>query len=912
MQVVAQSVVVSPLRLELLGAAGVFLGQKAIKLGVKPLAMLAIAALGGRISRRELGIMLWADAPNALNNLSVARNTLEKALGKGVLDTNQEFFALQTGFSCDVLEFRNGMAALDGSVWDLWRGAFLTGLRLTDWEMGLGAEFEEWLLTTRETLILERREFAVRLGVQQIRLGEYKAAVTFLKVSQTTDGDPFEDAARYLMLAFGAIGLADQGVLVFTQISTLLLEELGVEPSRRTLEALELIRSEQPEACKKALQLELGQQLIPAPITKTELTLIGRESELEQVLNFLQAGQATVILGEPGAGKTRLALEVMRLTGGYTICLSSHQESLGFALLEMLVQECLKDFPDALSVLAATEQAVLSSLLESRFSSQRIVLFQAIKVLLTHCKVSLLLLEDAQWLDSSSLEFVLFLLERPIPDLRLLLTQRNTQTPRSNIKAVLEAHHAKFLALSALSETAMMQMARAIGTDSLDFATLQKRSGGNAFFVLELLRFAPDAQSKTSEMVGSRLHNLSELARQILEALCIYGLATLAELRIVSGRSLDELNAALEELGHAMLISQTATQIGFAHDIVREVLDQNISASRRSLLHFRATQIKNHNTARHYWEARSVWDEKDEKSAFHAFLELAQIQTQRGDLALAQMWLGRSLSIARSPEARAEVFLETANTLESFGRYQEALEELETAQSITAILEPVLQAKLLNTRVWILQREYRDFVQSARLLATALDLLGGIASSAAQSAISQTYNLLGSLEYNNKDYTNALVYYQKAQRIRRVLGDSVRLADSLGGLGLVYTALNDSKAEKHLLECLHLRETNGDLHGVSRALTNLGMFYGTKNQLTTALEFQERSLGLQQRFENPTGIAIAFNNLGVTYFELGQFEMAQQQYQNAIQTLENSHLPVRPDIHDNLAEVTAKLESLRS
>ncbi len=911
MQVVAQSVVISPLRLELLGAAGVLLGQKAIKLGVKPLAMLAIAALGGRISRRELGVMLWADAPNALNNLSVARNTLEKALGKGVLDTNQEFFALQTGFSCDVLEFRNGMAALDGSVWDLWRGAFLTGLRLTDWEMGLGAEFEEWLLTTREALILERREFAVRLGVQQIRLGDYKAAVTFLKVSQTTDGDPFEDAARYLMLAFGAIGLADQGVLVFGQISTLLIKELGVEPSRRTLEALEIIRSEQPEACKKALQLELGQELV-APIAKTELALIGRESELEQILGFLQTNQTTVILGEPGAGKTRLALEVMRLTGGYTICLSSHQESLGFALLEMLVQQCLKDFPDALSVLAATEQAVLSSLLESRFSSQRIVLFQAIKVLLTNCKVSLLLLDDAQWLDSSSLEFLLFLLERPIGGLRLLLTQRNTQTPRSNINAVLKTHHAKFLALSALSETAMMQMARAIGTDSLDLAMLQTRSGGNAFFVLELLRFAPDSQGKTSEMVGSRLQSLSEPARQILEALCIYGLATMAELRIVSGRSLDELNAALEELGHAMLISQTATQIGFAHDIVREVLDQNISASRRSLLHFRATQIKNHNTARHYWEAKSVWDERDEKSAFQAFLELSRIQTQRGDLALAQMWLERSLSIARSPEARAEVFLETANTLEAFGRYQEALEELETAQSITAILEPVLQAKLLNTRVWILQREYRDFVQSARLLATALDLLGGIASSAAQSAISQTYNLLGSLEYNNKDYTNALVYYQKAQRIRRVLGDSVRLADSLGGLGLVYTALNDSRAEKHLLECLHLRETNGDLHGVSRALTNLGMFYGTKNQFVTALEFQERSLGLQQRFENPIGIAIALNNLGVTYFELGQFEMAQQQYQNAVQALENSHLSVRQDIHDNLAEVTAKLESLRS
>ncbi len=911
MQVLDHSTAVSHLRLELLGTARVLLSSQAIKLGVKPLAILAITALRGRIARRELGKILWSEAPNALNNLSVARHTLEKALGKGVMDTNQDFFALQTGFSCDVLEFRAGMATLDSTVWDLWRGAFLTGLRLTDWEMGLGEEFEDWLLTTREALILERREFAARLGVQELRLGNYKTAITFLSVSQTLDSDPFEDAARHLMLAFGAIGQADQGVLVFSQISKLLLEELGVEPSQRTLNALAIIRSEQPEVCKKALQLELG-AATAAPVAATELALIGRESELEQILGFLQAGQTAIILGEPGAGKTRLALEARRFTSGYTICLTCHQESLGFRLLEMLVEQCLADFPDALSVLAATEKAILSSLLESRFSSQRIVLFQAIKILLTNCKVSLLLLDDAQWLDSSSLEFLLFLLERPVADLRLLITQRNTETPRSNLKAVLEAHQAKFLTLNALSETAMIQLARLIGADT-DLATLQKRSGGNAFFVLELLRFAPDSQNKTAEMVRSRLQNLSQPAKQVLEALCIHDhLATVAALRTISGRSLDELNAALEELRHAMLITQNGTQIGFVHDIVREVLDQDISASRRSLLHFRAAQIKNHNSARHYWQARSVWDEGDELNAYHTFLELAQIQTQRGDLALAQVWLERSLGIARTPEARAEVFLETANTLESFGRYQEALEELETAQSITAILEPVLQARLLNTRVWILQREYRDFGQSQTLLETALGLLSGIATSAAQNAISQTYNLLGSLEYNNKNYSSALEYYKKAQRIRRVLGDQIKLADSLGGLGLVYAALNDAKAEKHLLECLYLRETNSDLHGVSRALTNLGMHYGQQKQFATALEFQERSLALQQRFENPTGIAIAFNNLGVTYFQLGQFQVASEYYEKAIETLKLSQLPVRQNFYDNLAEVTAKLESLRS
>lgn len=901
------------LRLELLGTPNLTVSGRTVKLGVKHISMLAYLALEGRTSRRVLGNILWADAPNALNNISVARNLVVKALGKDSLEVDADSLALTPDFTCDVLEWRIGATQTNQAVWDLWRGGFLTGLRLTDWEMGLGAEFEDWLFATRESLIFERREFAARLGRTQLQLGNYETAVTYLEVTQTQGGDPLEDACRHLILACGASRKTDQAALAYNTLSKVLQDELGVQPSQRTKDALELVRSAQFEACRAALQFELGVKTT-TPTERHLVPFVGRETELRTIVDFLRNERVVVIHGEPGAGKSRLALEVCHSLEQHSIIrLRCHQESLRYSLLESLVRQHFKQFPDAVQSLNVSEQAALANLvpdlIEVGLSAtlESLVLFNAVKSLLPNAS-TVLVIDDTQWIDAASLEFLVFLLERTTDSaLKLMLTKRNFQTSRSAVQTSLGSVRAKHLTLSALSETAIRTLALSLDAKQVDIPALLKRSGGNAFFVLELLQFAVSGETKAVEMVQLRLQSLSEPAQQVLEALCIRNLATFAHLRSISGRSLEELNLALEELGHAALVTSENNQITFVHDIVREVIESELSPSRRNLLHYRAAQIKDQHTARHYWEAKSVWDEKDEQHAHQVFLEFGRAQAGRGDLTEALKWLERSLNTAQNTDARAEVFLETANTLENFGRHQQALEELETAASISSSLEPVLKARLLNTRAWILQREYRDFDQSKIILENALEILKNQNSLGAQNTLSETHNLLGSLEYNTQNYPDALEHYKKASRIRRVTGNQIGLADSIGGMGLVYMALNDSKAESHLLDCLHIRETLGDVHGIARVLTNIGMYYGQQNQFEKALGFQKKTLELQQQLENPTSVAIALNNLGVTYFEMGHYQNALLQYQHAIETLEINDLPVRQDFHDNLEEVTAKL-----
>ena len=118
------------LRLELLGTPNLTVSGRTVKLGVKQLALLAFLALEGRSSRRKLGTLLWSDAPNSLNNLSNARNQLIKIIGQDAIKADAEYLALKE-FHTDVFEFSQGVKIGDSSVWGLWRGGFLTGLRPT-------------------------------------------------------------------------------------------------------------------------------------------------------------------------------------------------------------------------------------------------------------------------------------------------------------------------------------------------------------------------------------------------------------------------------------------------------------------------------------------------------------------------------------------------------------------------------------------------------------------------------------------------------------------------------------------------------------------------------------------------------------------------------------------------------------
>ena len=158
----------------------------------------------------------------------------------------------------------------------------------------------------------------------------------------------------------------------------------------------------------------------------------------------------------------------------------------------------------------------------------------------------------------------------------------------------------------------------------------------------------------------------------------------------------------------------------------------------------------------------------------------------------------------------------------------------------------------------------------------------------------------------------ALEIHKKSHALRRALEDTPRIAETLGAMGLAATALKQSQGESYLQECLTLRTQIGDINGQGRALSNLAHHYNTMGDASRALEFQERSLQIQERIGNPVDIAITLNNIGVYKFEQHDYPAAKDHYQRALAILNQHQLPARDDYLENLEEVNAILEQTKS
>ena len=910
------------LKLNFLGSPQVLKADKALKLGVKPLMLLAYLALEGQTKRRTLGSLLWPEAEHPLNNLSVARNTLAKTLGNETLSSDPETLALEVEFGCDVLEWRSRAALADPTGWNLWRGAFLTGMRLTDWEMGLGEELEEWLYSTREKLREERRDYGARLAANLLRLGELEQALPYLEAAQGESGDPHEDATRWYILTLGACGQADHASGVYAKLSATLRQDLGVDPTEATKTALETVRSGGVDACKAALEAEFGRAQRADDSIAPLSPFVGRTHELKYLQAALNGSgaRAVVIQGEPGAGKSRLAFELVgsmrsKVRFAQGVCTPG---GLPLAPLDAPARALLRDSslhsgrilegmpPDWKAALARFLPDVLqSSELSVNPDLERKNLFSALRSLLEDpLKPALLLLDDLQWMDSSTLEFVQFLIATPPESgLKLVLTQRNTEEARSKVSPLLERIHRLELgvvvALEGLTEEPIAQLLTQLGMDGdlerFNPAKLHHTSGGNPFYLLEILRSSgEDGERHVQDLVRSRLKTLPDSARQTLEALAILGDgAGLSLVRKVSGRSLDEAADALEGLENAALVRSLEEGLSFGHDLVREVVVTDTRAVRRSLLNLRAARARKDfplRAAQHYWHSMDAWDDDDTPEAKRTYVASSANLALRGELNDSLLWSERAETLASSESERLGMRLERSATLERYGRYPEANALLAEVESVLdQDQHPRLRAQALTLRARAIQVERGEHLEARRLVDQALVLLEGDTHRSGISLRGDALAVAGYAAYKMGKLDEALELNEKGLETRKQLEDRSKIAGALSNLAMVLAARGDTKAEDHYLESLHLREELGDVAGVARVTQNLGTFYYRKNELEQARHYFTKSLSTSEIIEDDEGISQASSNLGTILFHDKDFDSALLMYNKALEKIKDSH-----------------------
>lgn len=280
-------------------------------------------------SREALIGLIWPDRPEATarHNLRQALVNLRRAISddtahpRHLLITSHEIqFNPASDFALDTADFdacltacaRHRHARLDNcavcaprlqQAIDLYRGPFLQEFFLKN-----SAAFEEWALTQRESLRHRALEALEALATYYEQHGDLGA--TRRCALRALELDPWREQSHYQVMRLLALeGQRTAALAQYENCRRVLADELGVEPSPKTRDLYEQIRSgtfkskAEPSAHVSSPPIHD----LPIPITR----FIGREQELADLTRLIADPECRCIslTGPGGIGKTRLALQ---------------------------------------------------------------------------------------------------------------------------------------------------------------------------------------------------------------------------------------------------------------------------------------------------------------------------------------------------------------------------------------------------------------------------------------------------------------------------------------------------------------------------------------------------------------------------------------------------------------------------
>jgi DNA-binding CsgD family transcriptional regulator/tetratricopeptide (TPR) repeat protein len=328
--------------------------------------------------------------------------------------------------------------------------------------------------------------------------------------------------------------------------------------------------------------------------------MIGRQEELHRLVQLASASETSiaVLAGEPGIGKTRLTRELLdRLPSETTVLVGQAEPgSLGrpFELLLSAVDGREDVDPAELDILTDT----------SRTQVERLRIGLRILLQLTANGPAVVVFEDLHWADSESIA----LFER-IADLegqRLLVgTYRPAEVIRRNPIAGLldrlarrhEVYHVQLERWVLAETSAYLTAATGRPPPYRAAVSLHNRTGGNPFFLEELLRnMAGDDLEELcdrplpwslAEVLRRQVEDLEPTHQRLVEAAAVLGNRVPFDLLAsVSEMPESELINALRELvGRGVLAETGVDEFAFRHALVREAVGERLLGRERRRLH---------------------------------------------------------------------------------------------------------------------------------------------------------------------------------------------------------------------------------------------------------------------------------------------------------------------------------------
>lgn len=174
----------------------------------------------------------------------------------------------------------------------------------------------------------------------------------------------------------------------------------------------------------------------------------------------------------------------------------------------------------------------------------------------------------------------------------------------------------------------------------------------------------------------------------------------------------------------------------------------------------------------------------------------------------------------------------------------------------------------------------REYTKAAEYFQKALSIYADLGDEKGRGNI---LNLLGYTYWESSNYPKALEYFHQAIRINTQLDNERVMASNFGGLGLVYNIMSDyTKALTFHQESLKIWERLNDKSGIGYNLVCIGRIYTNLSDYNKSIEFYNSALNVLDQTIDTSETISALEGLGKIYYKLSNYEKALTYFRRAL------------------------------
>jgi len=851
-----------------------------------------------RTAERKSLLIFWPDSTEkqAQSNFRKLIHDLRIGLPQAVryMNISSEYLQWKDEYPSysDVREFERLSQGQTLNEWrkaeSLYRGELMPGL------------YMEWVVEKRERLAQSYMRVLEKLVNAFEAHRDYSTAVHFAR--KLIANDQYNEEYYRMLMRLHASNKDTAGALsLFEQLRSVLDDAFGIAPSNETLQIYDRLARNRSD-----------HMTVTAGVNKHS-PLIGRIDEWGDMLRVWK--QATtgrpcllILKGESGIGKTRLAQEFKSwaenqgissaMAGCYPSVRSlsytpvtswlrsipiTRMNSIWMSELVRLMPELVEQYPD-LALPAPIQD-----------SWQLTKWYEAIERSLLVKQPLLLILDDIQWCDQESIQFISYLLRSDSKaQLVVIATMRTDESTNDAVERMFSDLHIerKLTELELIpfnSEDTKRLVASSVGEELADrhSSDLYAKSGGNPLFIIETMKewqAGNDHQkfrysSFVKNAIEHRLRKLSDCRQLISVVAAVRRPVSTELLGLVLDINEGIVLESLEKLVH-LKVMQTAGdgKYDFTHDIIRGIAYDLMSDASRRYCHRQIARalIAYHNEqpeivaaevafhfelagkeqeALPYYELSALAAEKiyahetmikyyrkltnllPTEQILTYLLKIGEALIMVGDWNEAErtyrLWLEQSShSVTILERSFCEVAL--GDCLRLQGKYEEAKIFLDRAARYFEWMEDNAGRSLVYGSLGVLHYCWGNYNQSLHYLRAKIELPNAV-NQARENC--RSLGFIGFLFYDQCKYDQAIDWFKKQIKLASEIRDSHAISLAMGGLTLCYLDMDElDQAFDYIVEKLDICKSVGDRMEFATAIGMLGKYYLYQGQRTYATQ----------------------------------------------------------------------------